>query len=219
MFDSYTNTINTAFYDFNDNGLLDIIGLRRVSSRAQKNATYGVFVVENRPEYDAYFIKWLVTTGRCEGACPPYGVMTPGASMKYTVMDVNNKDKSGRASQVVRGNFALDLPGGLMGTGPSPNFIDQVTFGVARDSTYVKSQVIPNSNLIAIPSGPGQGSRWEVKHLITPSVDGAIATFHVLLLICIVNASIVFVFYLREKKEDRIERNKNPVSMSALTFT
>jgi len=73
VLDTYSNVISTAFFDSNENGLLDIIGLRR-TSKIGPNETFSMFVAENSPEYDAYFVRGFITSGICEKNCPPYGV-------------------------------------------------------------------------------------------------------------------------------------------------
>jgi hypothetical protein len=191
--------------------------VRKISGSGSKE-TFGIFFDRNKSIYDSYFIKWIMTTGLCETNCPSYGVRSPGASMVYNTIDRNSNLKSSRASQYFRTHFGMDLPYTVMGCGPSSNFIDSATFGLSKTKTNTRSQIIPNSILIVIPPPPG-GYKWQVKHLLTPSVDGAIATLQGLLLICVLISSVIFYFWMKERKEDRMDSRNRPLTMSGLTFT
>jgi integrin alpha FG-GAP repeat containing protein 1 len=175
------------------------------NSSQNLNATYKVQAVLKTPKYDGYFLKWMMTSGHCRSPhCPPYGAVLPGASMNYTMMNQKGFPQISKSAQFFRSAyFPMDLPYVVIGTGSTPNFIDTVWIGRSSSKINIQvqkwRQIIPNSHLVVIPYSRG----WELKHFLSTNKEGAISTLQALLLILFINGVIVFLFWLKERKEDR----------------
>ena len=212
----YDDAVNAIFYDFYDNGLLDVMIVRKNDGKANSTGSYKVQAVVNTPKYDGYFLKLMMTSKNCLSEyCPPYGAVLPGASMNYTMADNRGEMQCSKAAQFYRSaHFPVDLPYVLIGTGATPNFIDTVWIGMCpfRGSVSVHKwrQIIPNSHLVVTPYRDG----WKLRHFLSPNEEGAWSTLKALLLILFINGVIVFVLWLKERKEDR----KNVQMRGTLNF-
>ncbi|XP_044130224.1 T-cell immunomodulatory protein [Bufo gargarizans] len=86
-----------TFFDFYEDGILDIIVLSR---RTSEDGAINVLI--NNFEADAYFVKVIVLSGICSNDCPqhvkPFGVNQPGPYIMYMTVDANGylKNASGR---------------------------------------------------------------------------------------------------------------------------
>lgn len=95
--------------------------------------------------------------------------------------------------------FALQLPYSIFGLDRTPNFVETLNVGLLG---YSKSwtQIIPNSQIVVIPSPPDDPSHWRAQLFVTPS-KLILKSVFVLTAIIIVLVGFVIYFYWKEKKE------------------
>ena len=108
-------------------------------------------------------------------------------------------------------HFALQLPYTVFGLGQTPNFVDTLTVGVPSNKKSVRhrswTQIIPNSQLVVLPSPPDQPNHWTLQLYLTPSRK-ILATGIVLLSTCLACALVVLVLHLLERREDKMEKQQ-----------
>lgn len=138
--DSFRNeTIMAVFYDFYQNGILDVI-LVQYDSVQDKYQT-GAF--KNDLDYDASFIKVMVLTGLTNSNYPllpgtlgkkkrTYGTNLPGPSISYETTQEGINRKAIAAQLPQSAHFSLNLPYTTFGLGRTPNFVEKLLVGVCN---------------------------------------------------------------------------------------
>lgn len=210
MLSSYNNnTILGVFYDFLQDGVLDIIFVHN------KGSMY-VSAYRNTENYDANFVKVMVVTGLTNPKHPlivgplrksasVYGTNLPGPKIFYETTTQDGDPRAAVATQIPQSaHFSLNLPYTIFGLGRTPNFIDSLTVKVyGKDRQW--TQLIPNSQMVVIPWPVEDPYGWKVQLFVTPSkliVQSVIA----LSATCIVILAIIGVLYWKERKEDHLEK-------------
>ena len=205
----FKDSVLGTFYDIYDDGLLDIILVQRVHDE-----NYQIAAVVNSLDYDANFFKILVLTGACYYNCShgiPYGTNQPGAMVCYNTTDEDGSLRQACIGQLSQNShFSLQLPYSVFGLGRMPNFVDSLTVGMpyTRPHKNLKKtwkQIIPNSQMLIIPSPLLSPSHWVTKLFITPS-HAVLQTGLALTGTCILVTFIIVILHYREKKSDRIEK-------------
>lgn len=204
------NTVLGVFYDFHQDGVLDIIFVQN------KGKMYNVSAFVNPDKYDANFVKVMVVTGLTNPTRPliagplrkfarSYGTNLPGPKVLYETTTQEGDPRKAVATQMPQSaHFSLNLPYVIFGLGRTPNFIDTLTvqvYGKDRDWT----QLIPNSQMVVIPYPITEPYKWKVQLFVTPSkliVQSVLA----LLATCIVISFIIAALYWKERKEDHLEK-------------
>ena len=178
-----------AFYDFYQDGILDVL-------------MYGQFKVQafrNNLDYDANFVKVMVLTG------PEKSGNLPGPKISYRTTTQEGTPRAAVTGQLPQSaHFTLGLPYTIFGLGRTPNFVDTLTVGVAhkyRDWT----QIIPNSQMVVIPSPLEHPGKWRARLFITPS-KMILLSVAALLGTCVLITAIIGMLYWKERREDRIEK-------------
>ncbi|KAF4521873.1 hypothetical protein B566_EDAN008410 [Ephemera danica] len=200
---SANNTVMGAFFDFYQNGILDVI-------QVQRNAENKLHVLafKNSLDYDANFIKVMVLTGLPPAEAVgkiPYGTNLPGPRVSYYTVTQDGQRRYGCAAQLQQSaHFPLQLPFSIFGLGRTPNFVDKLVTGFAGH-TRDWLLVIPNSQMVVVPSPVDQPSHWRVQLFVTPSKT-ILETMIVLLGTVALNALIIGGLHLKEKREDRLEK-------------
>ncbi|XP_070574655.1 T-cell immunomodulatory protein-like [Ptychodera flava] len=205
------NPVLTSFCDFYDDGALDII----VTTMTGPNTQPLIHALQNNLHEDASFVKVNVLSGLCFGDCPngiePYGVNQPGPMIRYQTTDPDGNQQFCAAGQLSQSAyFSLQQPFVLMGLGQTPNFIDYLTVGIPFTDTPKKhtwTQLIPNSQLIAIPYPPDDPSKWTSKLLVRPS-PLIYMTAGVLGATMLFIGAVVGILHWREKREDKEEKRQ-----------
>ncbi|CAG0909343.1 unnamed protein product [Darwinula stevensoni] len=106
-------------------------------------------------------------------------------------------------------HFVLQCPYVTFGLDDVSNFIESVRVSIAQSGdgprTRSWSQIIPNSQVIVVPSPPDKPHHWTIKLFLTPSeliVQTLLSLGSLMgLLLC-----IVAFLHWREKKQDRRDR-------------
>lgn len=168
------NTVMGSFYDFYQDGILDVILL-------EKNDThYRPMAFRNTLDYDANFVKVIVLTGLFNIRPPAkqapfggrklsYGTNLPGPKIRYQTTTQEGNEQKGASTQLPQSAyFSLTLPYTCFGLGRTPNFVDYVQIELAGH-TRKWEQLIPNSQMFVIPEDPVRPSKWKAQLFVTPS--------------------------------------------------
>ncbi|ALC44712.1 CG7739 [Drosophila busckii] len=205
------NTVAGAFYDFYQDGVLDVILIEK-----HLNGNYRPLAFRNTLDYDANFVKVIVLTGLINEQNPTpytplgrkkrtYGSNLPGPIITYSTTTQDGEQQSGSSVQLPQSSyFALQLPYTCFGLGRTPNFVDQLVVGL-YSKCHNWTQLIPNSQIIVVPKPLDQPQHWKALLFVTPS---KLILMSVVALggTCLVIVLIILVLYIKEKREDRQER-------------
>lgn len=203
-------SIMGSFYDFYQDGTLDVILIEKYGD------TYRPFAFRNSLDYDANFVKVIVLTGLTNSRRPStktplgrtknyYGTNLPGPRIEFKTTNQDGEPQHGASPQLYQSAyFPLQLPYTVFGLGRTPNFVDSLTVGVAQKSR-VWTQLIPNSQMIVVPSPLYRPAFWKAQLFVTPSkliLNSVIALGGICLLILI----IILGLHYKEKRQDKLER-------------
>ena len=203
-----TTSIMAAMYDIQEKGMLDVLLVHRPPSGELQMAAY-----KNTLDYDANFIKVLVLTGRCYANCShgriPYGTNLPGPSISYRTTHPNGESQLACSAQLSQSAYsALQLPYSLFGLARSPNFLETLKVSLSYSTNPASrewTQIIPNSQMIIIPTLDASSRHWLNKLFVTPSraivlSAAALGGFGFFL------AIVVTVLHARERRADKLEQ-------------
>ncbi|XP_062535199.1 T-cell immunomodulatory protein-like [Armigeres subalbatus] len=208
----FTNgTIMGSFYDFYNNGILDVIFVENVGNTTRPVA------FRNSLDYDANFVKVIVLTGLTNQRGPKkltplgrkkrtYGTNLPGPRIEYNTTTQDGDPQHGASAQLPQSAyFSLHLPYTTFGLGRTPNFVDSLTVGLSNHSR-TWTQLIPNSQMIVVPYPIDETDKWKAQLFVTPS---KLILMSVVALggICLVILLLILILYGKEKREDRIQRS------------
>uniref|UniRef100_A0A1I8M5B7 T-cell immunomodulatory protein TIP C2 domain-containing protein n=1 Tax=Musca domestica TaxID=7370 RepID=A0A1I8M5B7_MUSDO len=205
------DTVAGAFYDFYQDGVLDIILIEK-----NKKGQYKPLAFRNTLDYDANFVKVIVLTGLINSKNPTlhtplgrkrrtYGTNLPGPRITYFTTTQDGDLQRGSSVQLPQSSyFALQLPYTIFGLGRTPNFVDSLTVGLGHMSR-TWTQLIPNSQIIVVPKPVDDPQRWKAQLFVTPS---KLIVMSVVALggTCLVIVLIILVLYIKEKREDKQEK-------------
>ncbi|CAF3952391.1 unnamed protein product [Rotaria magnacalcarata] len=145
----------------------------------------------------------------------PYGNDQPGQSIKMETITILDgiKDNWIQLSAVQMsqsGQLTLELPYVIIGLGATPNFVEKITVAIPPNSqsnqlirTY--TQMIPNSQIVVVPSPLTNPEKWHSKLFITPS-RMILHTGIALSVTLVVLSGVLAILQYREKIEDDRER-------------
>lgn len=204
-------TIQGSFFDFYQHGILDVILVEKYN----KNQ-YRPLAFRNSLDYDVNFVKVIVLTGlsneRRPSATTPlgyrrryYGTNLPGPRIEFKTTTQEGEKQHGASPQLSQSAyFSLQLPTTIFGLGRTPNFVDSLTVGLSgKEKTML--QLIPNSQMIIVPSPFEQPEKWKAQLFVTPS---KLILMSVLALsgICLAILIIIMILHFKEKREDKLEK-------------
>lgn len=208
----YNETAMAVFYDFYQDGILDVI-LVNVDKSAN---TYRTAAFKNSLDYDANFVKVMVLTGRTNSMYPispgslgkkkrTYGTNLPGPSIAYRTTTQDGSPRNAIAAQLPQSaHFSLNLPYTTFGLGRTPNFVDALTIGAGGKSREWP-QIIPNSQMVVIPNPIADPSRWKAQLFVTPS-KLILLSAAALTGTCGLISAIIVGLYWKERREDKKEK-------------
>ena len=208
----YNETAMAVFYDFYQDGILDVI----LVDVDKSVGTYRTAAFKNSLDYDANFVKVMVLTGRNNSMYPispgslgkkkrTYGTNLPGPSIAYRTTTQDGSPRNAIAAQLPQSaHFSLNLPYTTFGLGRTPNFVDGLTIGVSGKSREWP-QIIPNSQMVVIPNPIGEPWRWKAQLFVTPS-KLILLSAAALTGTCGLISLIIVALYWKERREDKIEK-------------
>ncbi|RZC40357.1 hypothetical protein BDFB_009903 [Asbolus verrucosus] len=210
ILNSFNGTAMAAFFDFYQDGILDVILV------TYHNKEYKAAAFKNSLDYDANFIKVMVLTGLSSKNNPmimgrvgkkrrTYGTNLPGPLISYRTTTQEGNVRHGASAQLPQSaHFSLNLPYTIFGLGRTPNFVDSLTVGLSNHSRSW-TQIIPNSQMVVIPWPANEPSRWKAQLFVTPS-KLILMSVAALTGICGIITVIIGVLYWKERQEDKKER-------------
>lgn len=208
----YNETAMAVFYDFYQDGILDVI----IVEVNKSTGTYRTAAFKNSLDYDANFVKVMVLTGRNNSMYPispgslgkkkrTYGTNLPGPSIAYSTTTQDGSPRKALAAQLPQSaHFSLNLPYTIFGLGRTPNFVDTLTIGVGGMSRDWP-QIIPNSQMVVIPNPIAEPSKWKAQLFVTPS-KLILLSAAALTGTCGLISFIIIALYWKERREDKIEK-------------
>lgn len=202
--------ISISLMDVYENGFLDFILTYELQTKSK--TLNGIQVLRNDNNVDAAFLKVAVLSGDKKAA--KYGSNLPGSIVLLQTTNTDGDFLMRKGTQLSRSSyFALQLPYIVFGLGRSPNFVEKITVGVCKgDSSEVDrvkswTAIIPNAQVIVIPTPKDNPSDWVTRLLVTPS-KLLLQTGGVLIGTCLLIAGIILILHIKEKKEDEHEKRK-----------
>lgn len=209
----YNETVMAVFYDFYQDGVLDVI---LVTSNDDMKNKYRTAAFKNSLNCDANFVKVMVLTGLTNSMYPispgslgkkkrTYGTNLPGPSIAYSTTTQDGSPRHAIAAQLPQSaHFSLNLPYTIFGLGRTPNFVDVLRIGVNGKSREWP-QIIPNSQMVVIPNPMSEPSRWKAQLFVTPS-KLILLSAAALTGTCGLITAIILILYWKERREDKIEK-------------
>lgn len=206
------NNIMGSFYDFYQDGILDIVMVEKVGNQYRPRA------FRNTLDYDANFVKVIVLTGLTNSKPPStrtplgrtkiyYGTNLPGPRIEYHTISQDGKPKNGASPQLTQSAYlSLQLPYTVFGLGRTPNFVDTLHVGLA-EKKRTWTQLIPNSQMIVVPSPIDRPDLWRAQLFVTPSKLILNSVFALAGIILVILLIIIFLHW-KEKRADRLEKQQ-----------
>lgn len=208
------NTVMGVFYDFMQDGILDIIFVHTPSAKKRAN----VSAFKNSLDYDANFVKVMVLTGLKDKKQPvipgplgrknrTFGTNLPGPIISYHTTTQEGLSRAAICPQLPQSAyFSLNLPYTLFGLGRTPNFLETLNVGLSGYSRQW-TQIIPNSQMVVIPLQLTDPSQWIARLFVTPS-KLIVKSFIALLGTCLLISLIIGILYWKERREDHYEKRQ-----------
>jgi len=207
---STRGAFSAAMFDVDETGNLDLLLLTGTESSP------AVRLYRNAFSSDDYFLKVMALNGECLRWCgapgddpqpPPYGVNQHGVTYMFASTSATGAKRAYAGTQLgMSAHAPLLTPYVLFGLGRTNDYVNEFWVGLPLEHRRrFAAGIIPNSQLIAIPSPPDKPSRWTVELYISkasllPWV--ALALSAGLLVIGVV---IIFIEW-QERREDAREK-------------
>lgn len=124
----------------------------------------------------------------------------PGPKISYNTWSQEGTYRTGVCAQLPQSAyFALQLPYSIFGLDRTPNFVDTLNVGL---SGYSRSwtQIIPNSQIVVIPSPPDNPSQWRAQLFVTPSKVILKSVFVLTAIIVVITCCVLYLHW-KEKKD------------------
>jgi integrin alpha FG-GAP repeat containing protein 1 len=198
------------FYDIDEKGDLDVITVldyaKGIANRTRIKSYYNNFFD------DAYFLKTmgLSAASNSYGDSRPYGVNMPGITYKFLITDMDGYYHTRAASQITQSTYlSLSTPYHMFGLGRTNGYVEEFYLGKGKISGLTMwkmwSALMPNSQLVAIPSPADNTNGWTVELFIDPGASSlwvAIAVIGTLILLGIP----IIILYRYEAIQDKREK-------------
>ena len=198
-FEEYTNIISVSFFDFGDNGKMDLLF---IDSNINSIGLY------NQNLYDSYTMKSILLFNSNCFYCYEFG-----STQRFITTNIDGTRRMDLSIQFSQNTIsALNLPFAYLGIGRSNNYIEnfQIISGnkyKSSDNVKTYTPVIPNSQLVIFHTNSGKDSTsWKVDLVVKP-------TKYLYQLIIVIILMIAFGTFLasylemKEREEDN-EENK-----------
>lgn len=198
-----------AFFDFDEDGVLDILTLSEKVSEKDSSVTPTINAVFNNFFNDAFFLKTMGLNGvwGTLSKPKPFGVNFPGTVWKYTVTDLGGGKSVAQGVQLRQsGGYSLQTPYILFGLGRTSNYIEEIFMGDAVNEPVqyaLWTTIIPNSQVVGIPYPKDTPENWILELYIKSSGLALWAAVAVLSWLIVTGVLICF-FSWREKRQDEL---------------
>ncbi|CDS37165.1 T cell immunomodulatory protein [Echinococcus multilocularis] len=201
-----------AFYDYNEDGILDLY----MSYEGRGGVSTSLYMQKLTKE--AYFLKVMLTTGRCgsPSQCPdgvlPYGLPGYGFRASYETQGADGgRIRSSAAFVTSSCCGALQLPFTTFGFGDFATYIENVPVSVPAPTQQARKHkltfIVPNAQVVVVPYPPDNPSNWQAKLFLQPLYDMKVIYVAITLLVtCIVLLVVVGILQYLEVRSDQKER-------------
>lgn len=160
-----------AFFDVDERGNLDVLLLSGTP------AAPGARLLRNAFSSDAFFLKVITLDGQCLRWCdgppdpspPPYGVNQPAVSYAFSSKSATGGRRVYTGAQLsVSAHTPLLTPYTVFGLGRTNDYVSDFWVGLpSPHKRRFDAGIIPNSQLIAIPTPPDRPGRWTIELYIS----------------------------------------------------
>uniref|UniRef100_A0A5K3F2X2 Integrin alpha FG-GAP repeat containing 1 n=1 Tax=Mesocestoides corti TaxID=53468 RepID=A0A5K3F2X2_MESCO len=201
-----------AFFDYNEDGVLDLF----LSHSCGESATTSLYVQKLQKE--AYFLKVMLTTGRCGSPsdCPggvlPYGLPGYGFRASYETQGADGSRIHSSAVFVTSACCgALQLPFTIFGFGDFANYVENVPVSIPAPTNETRTHkltfIVPNAQVVVVPNPIETPSDWQTKLFLEPLYDMKVIYVAITLLVtCVVLIVVVTVLQCLEVRSDQQEK-------------
>ena len=199
-FEEYSNTISVSFFDFEDNGKMDII---LIDSNIDSLGLY------NQNLYDTYTIKSILLFNSNCFYCCEYG-----STQRFITTNIDGTRRMDLSIQFPQNTVSsLNLPFAYLGIGRSNNYIEnfQIISGnkyKSSDNNKIYTPVIPNSQLVIFHTNINgkDNTNWKVDLVVKPT-KYLYQLIIVIILMIALGTFIASYLEMKEREEDN-EENK-----------
>ncbi|VDD74859.1 unnamed protein product [Mesocestoides corti] len=193
-------------------GVLDLF----LSHSCGESATTSLYVQKLQKE--AYFLKVMLTTGRCGSPsdCPggvlPYGLPGYGFRASYETQGADGSRIHSSAVFVTSACCgALQLPFTIFGFGDFANYVENVPVSIPAPTNETRTHkltfIVPNAQVVVVPNPIETPSDWQTKLFLEPLYDMKVIYVAITLLVtCVVLIVVVTVLQCLEVRSDQQEK-------------
>ncbi|KAM7541904.1 hypothetical protein Aperf_G00000010252 [Anoplocephala perfoliata] len=211
--DANLNLKQIAFFDYNEDGILDLFMTFESSKSAVVTSLYAQKMTK-----EAYFLKVMMTNGLCgsRSQCPggvlPYGMPGYGYRASYETQGAD-RGRIGSSGVFVTSSCcgALQLPFTTFGFGDFATYIENVMVSVPAPSgetrTHTLTFIVPNAQLVVIPYPYYNPPNWQTKSFLQPLYDMKVIIIAITLLAtCVILLIVIGVLQYLELRADQKEK-------------
>ncbi|VDO03125.1 unnamed protein product [Rodentolepis nana] len=211
--DNALNLKQIAFFDYNEDGILDLFMTHQRSDKTPVTSLY-----MQKMTKEVYFLKVMLATGLCgsPGRCPngvlPYGLPGYGYRVSYETQGAEGGRIGSSASFVSTSCCgALQLPFVTFGFGDFATYIENVIVSIPAPSGQTRSHkltfIVPNAQVVVIPYEYNNPDSWQAKSFLQPLYDIKVIVIAITLLsTCIILLVVIGILQYLEIRADQKER-------------
>ncbi|KAL0488208.1 hypothetical protein AKO1_015330 [Acrasis kona] len=199
--------------DIDEKGKMDLIITRSSNNNNQSTITNKAYY--NNLYTDGYFLKTIGLSGTIQDVNDrPYGVNMPGICYKFYITDMVGNYKIRAATQLTQTtHMSLQTPYHMFGLGRTNGYIEEFYLGkssVTSGNSMWKmwSALMPNSQLVAIPSPAYDTDGWTVELFVDPSTQSIWVAVAVVGTLLLLGVPIIILYRYEAILDQREKRDK-----------
>ncbi|KAM3143943.1 hypothetical protein pb186bvf_003994 [Paramecium bursaria] len=194
------NSINGAFFDYGENGRLDML-----VNVAVNKTNYNITAFYNYISIDAFYLKSLGINGQCaadsDNDIHCLGALYYGSTYQFRVTDIDGTYNPSVGVQLYQSSYSpLQLPYAYNGLGRTNNYVENFYIGIPLQNGQIKqwTPIIPNSQLIVSPYLSAKS--WTLSIFIEPT-EAILVVVIVTVIILLTLGGIIIWKHIKEKEE------------------
>ncbi|EAS01135.2 FG-GAP repeat protein (macronuclear) [Tetrahymena thermophila SB210] len=207
---SSQKSISASFFDFNENGQLDIILNTYTIDPETLEKQISVTAIYNFLKTDSYFVKAFVMNGSLDGTVNNDYTSSNiyGATVVCKVISIEEQVKPIKGIQLYQSAFIpLQIPYVIMGIARTNSYIENLSVGLglqSSNSVNVWNPIIPNSQINIYPS-KNNPDNWKAVSFMVNVTESLLAILIIAACILVVLGIVIYYLFLREKNQDKRE--------------